>query len=347
MNYYLILLFIFYLVSICYYFKKGKKLDKKKKYYIAIIILLTVFLVLRDPSVGIDTRNYKSIFDFSHRLDFIELFSHERHEIGFKYYTKILSVFNSYYIYLAITAVLSMIGVYYFIKDNSKNYFESFLIFICFNFYGYYFGILRQVLAISILLYAIKYVRKKEVWKFLSAVVIASMFHRTALVFIPVYFVRNVRITNKMVYIWGGLISIFLIFRKFILSMILSFYTPGALDGKAGNGYIMLIFLIGLSLVAFYYRRALYRQSNKNILFVNMIFIATLIQTISTIYGNVYRVTLYYAFAMIPLIPNIIFCIKEKKIQLGLRIAMNVSLIAYFAYMTFKLINYVPYKFVF
>ena len=349
MNYYIILLIVFFLITLSFNYMQPKHFIEKNKYYlIAIMILLTLFLILRDTSVGIDTDNYRNIFDYCRKLDFIELWSFERHEIGFKYYTKILSIFNSYYLYLSITSILSMIGAYFFIKDNSKNYFESLLIFIAFNFYGYYFGILRQVLALSFILYSIKYVKDRKLWKFLLFVFLAFLFHRTALIFIPVYFLYNIKLNKKLLICWGSLISVFLLFKKYILQIALQYLiTPGALDGKAGNGYIMLIFLIGLSLVLYFYQDKLIKQDKNNQIFINMIFVACLIQTISTIYGNAYRLTLYYAFAIIPIIPNTILVIENKKIQIILRVLMILSLSLYFAYMTFKLINYVPYQFIF
>lgn len=349
MNYYFMLLVAFYILTLYSIKKYGfQKVKTSKKYYIMAFLLLILFLILRSDKVGIDNNNYKSIFQYCHDLNFIDVISYERHEIGYKYYNKIISlIYYNFNFFMIITAILSMIGVYYFIKNNSKNYIYSLLIFITFNFYGFFFGIYRQVLAISILLYSLKFVKERQLKKFILTVFIASLFHKTALIFLIVYILPKIKINEILVRIWILLTLLFLITKSLIIQFILGYiYKPAETTGISGGGYKMLLLLFILSLVCYYYQKDLLKQDKNNIIFINMVFVATMIQCLSTVFGNAYRMTLYFSLAMIIIIPNILEIMKPKELKRFAVVLMFICLTMYYYYTTTNLINYVPYEFI-
>ena len=348
MNYYFILLLLFFLITVFWLiFEEKGKVKQNKKYCLIIFLLLLLFLLLRSDKVGIDNYNYKKIFEYCHRLNFIELFSYGRHEIGYKFYNRIISlIYYDFNFFMMVTSIVSMIGVYFFIRDNSKNYIYSFLIFMTFNFYGFFFGIFRQVIAISILLYGIKFIKERKIFPFLISVFLATLFHKTAFIFILAYPLYNIKINKTILIAWICMISLFLIFKNNIINIILNYiYKPADVIGQGGGGYKMLIMLFVLSCVCYYMQDKLLKQDKSNRLFINMIFLATIIQCLSTVFGNAYRVTLYFSFAMIIVIPNIIEVIKKREIKNILTILMIISLSVYYYYMTSNLINYVQYSF--
>lgn len=347
MNYYVILLLLVFIITTVICYIKDKNFIKENSKYLFIIIgILTLFLLLRSTKVGIDTKNYENIFNYCREKNIIELLTYERHEIGYKYYTKFISLFTNYHLFLCITSVITMIGIYFFIKENSKNYFLSLLLFITFNFYGYYFGILRQSIAISILLCGYKYVFEKKIWKFLSFVLLATLFHKTAIIFIILYFIKYIHIDKRKVIIWIVIIAMFFISRQFILNFIINYvYKPADLTFYSGSGYKMLILLIGLGICCYFFQDRLLKQNKKNQILIDMIYIASIIQTLSTIFGNTYRVTLYFSYAILPLVPNVIETIENKKIKMVIVVCMIIVLTLYFYYMTSNLIDYVKYEF--
>ncbi len=87
---------------------------------------------------------------------FFDVFLYDRYEVGYKYLCKIFSlIWNNYQFFQSSISIFQMIAVYYFIKNNSKNYAISTFIFITFETYVFLFGILRQATALAILLFAI------------------------------------------------------------------------------------------------------------------------------------------------------------------------------------------------
>jgi len=347
MNYYVILLLLVFVITTVICAIKDKNFIKENSKYLFIIIgILTLFLLLRSTKVGIDTKNYENIFNYCREKNIIELLTYERHEIGYKYYTKFISLFTNYHLFLCITSVITMMGIYFFIKENSKNYFLSILLFITFNFYGYYFGILRQSIAISILLCGYKYVFEKKIWKFLLFVLLATLFHKTAFIFIILYFIKYVHIDKRKLLIWIGIIVMSFISRQFILNFIINYvYKPADLTFYSGSGYKMLILLIGLGICCYFFQDRLLKQDKNNQLLINMIFVGGIMQTLSTMFSNTYRVTLYFTYAMIPLIPNMIETIKNKKIKNCIILCMIALLSIYFYFMTTNLVDYIEYQF--
>ena len=63
-NFYFILLILVFVVTIILYYKFDITFIKKNiKYLLLIWGILVLFLILSDPSVGVDTKNYQEIFE--------------------------------------------------------------------------------------------------------------------------------------------------------------------------------------------------------------------------------------------------------------------------------------------
>ena len=195
--------------------RKIEKIDTKtnRNYLFFIWLLLTCFLGFRDNNIGLDMKNYEDFFHLASNSSFSYLFTNAHFELGFKLYTKFVSLFTTNYsIFIFITSFLSMIGIYDFIKENSKNYFASIYLFITFNYFIYYFCTLRQVLAISILLLSMRFIKSKDFKKFIFLVLLASLFHKTAIIFGIVYFIPYIKLTKKKInYFYIGSLILFLL----------------------------------------------------------------------------------------------------------------------------------------
>lgn len=350
MNCYMILLILVIILTII--FNKIKWFDhlkQSKKYINIIFVILALFLAMRGTRVGVDLDNYEEIFGFCHDKSFAELLTFERHEVGFKYYNKIISlIFNNYSFYLAITAIVSIAGVYYYIKTNSKNYIYSIFIFITFNYYAFLFGLLRQAIAISILMFSIKYIKERKLIKFLLLVILASLFHKTALIFLPLYFISKLKINKKILIIWLVLILLLLVFGRYIVDFIFAYiYQPSRLEEAQGQGISMLLLLTGISLFTFYKQKELLEQDKYNQIHINSLFIATLIQCIAISFSLAHRTVMYYMISLMILIPNIIETYKDKEFKLCITSMMYIALTLYYFYMTANLIEYRPYSTIF
>lgn len=121
-------------------------------------------------------------------------------------------------------AVYSFFICYLFtkgIKNYSDNYWMSMVLYILtMNYYGSYNGII-QWMASGILFLGYRYLVKKELKKYLITILIATMFHSTALLGIPLYFVVNRKFKTKS--------NVVLVFIFILATIFLSSYLDNVL----------------------------------------------------------------------------------------------------------------------
>ena len=123
----------------------------------------------------------------------------------------------------------------------------GFLIF--FVFYGFIIevNLLRNVRAILIFLYSIKWIKNKKFCKYFFSMIVASLFHTSALFYIPLYFVLGKTIKKRTVLlliIVGNIICICKIQWLKSILLIAANFIPGAL-GQMLKGYLNSDFYSG------------------------------------------------------------------------------------------------------
>ena len=106
-------------------------------------------------------------------------------KLAINIFCKLISmIWSNYQFFLCIVSIIEMIGFYYFIKNYSKNYIFSLFIFVTFDTYIFTFGILRQAISLSLLLLSVKFLKENKLLKYIMLVIFASLFHKTALIFL-------------------------------------------------------------------------------------------------------------------------------------------------------------------
>jgi len=215
--------------------------DRKK---LVTILTLQLFLILalRDPTLGVDLPNYSGGYNYISSLGFTDMLSRlnflSTAELVYPYeYESGYVVLNwllgkagiSFHAFLVLHAAFCMTSFGVFIYRYSRLPWLSFSMLIAFSYFEYSFGILRQLLAISILLWAVPFIEKRRrLLPFLLLVLLAFTVHRTAIVFLVLYLARYVKVT-RIVYLvnaalWVVLIAVspfvFNVFVKRVLAIL-------------------------------------------------------------------------------------------------------------------------------
>lgn len=111
-------------------------------------------------------------------------------ESGYIFLNKIVARFTKDYVWaIFCSSILTYTILIIAICNNSKYFWQSVM---CIFLSGYFLDsttMLRQIIAISIYMYAIKYIYKREFVHYLICLLIASLFHRSCLILIPMYFI--------------------------------------------------------------------------------------------------------------------------------------------------------------
>ncbi|VTU07114.1 Uncharacterised protein [Actinobacillus indolicus] len=163
---------------------------ENKKVYKDVLYTLSFFIVWLVGAfrynVGTDYPNYVYIFENIDEYEFGKL-------------EPLYYLLNQLILYLNLDAqwlffVTSFI-ITFFVYKVGKNYHRGwFVVFFILLFYFQSFNIVRQIVAMSIMLYGIHSLIHSSNWKFLICILFAAGFHYSAFIFLPLFIFRKVRI---------------------------------------------------------------------------------------------------------------------------------------------------------
>lgn len=209
----LLYLLIFFIPVIAYFYKKksirGNKGLEQSVWFLAVFILfLCVFVGISDMLGGYDRYIYGELFDET--ADNIRnggglmssyIFIEYPKELGFDFLNVLISfVTANRYIFILILTVIIYTLTFISFKRYMTNYPFAMILFMALIFF-FTFTYLRQMLAVCISWLAIKYVIDRKLWKFILIVIISFLFHNSAIILLPIYFlpVRKFRINNILI----------------------------------------------------------------------------------------------------------------------------------------------------
>ncbi|MBY5947414.1 EpsG family protein [Photobacterium rosenbergii] len=147
----------------------------------------------------------------------------------------ILNEFSiSVFAFFALTTVMLTI-------TSAKRYLGKYLgvFFVCYLFYGYFhnFSIIRQGISAAIFIYSVRFIHGKKAFHYLISIFVASLFHASSLILLPVYFVVNkVEPNQKKVLIF--IVISFLFVMTPLLSSLNSVIPFLSLFGEKVNMYL-------------------------------------------------------------------------------------------------------------
>lgn len=286
--YFIFIIFVYLSLS----FKDKKKINIKPNMinYIGLI-LIVLFSVFR-YDVGADYPSYYMSVNnpiFSEDFEFLSL---------------LIVQVARYFNYPPLLFILfGLITYYCFFKtmvSYSQNLLLSVLIYLSF-FYFTDLSIIRQATAVSITFYGFKYIKDKKLIKYILTCIFAFLFHESALIAIPIYFIFNYLsfkitiILSLGIYLSFSIIGLLLNYYDYFYSYIL---IKDVLD-KSGN-IIKYIFLI-IFVLMFLYDRISSKNKNRDSYYSVIIFG---LLSFLLLGGHVgYRVGEYFLIYFILLIP--------------------------------------------
>ncbi|MCM1508605.1 MAG: EpsG family protein [Ruminococcus flavefaciens] len=213
----------------------------------------------------------------------------------------------------AISAIIFLGNVFYRIfRDSPKIYLSIFLL-VGTTYYFIFFNTMRQLIGCSVLLLSLKYARERNFVKFLLVVAVATCFHSSCAVFVLFYFISNVKISPKAVFMIIVCVAVFgRILGNILVNIIMStkyaIYIGSRFD-TSEQGYIVLLMNIAILMFAtiFYSDDKKYRQ------YYNLQFIAVCIALLNGEVALISRTRWMFGLPVIILIPLTINNIKDAK----------------------------------
>jgi len=313
--------------------------------------ILILFAGLRANIVGTDTNNYISMF-LSKNNQEQSIFEIEGNiEIGYLFLQQIAYFVSSkYWSILTLIAIVSVIPTYYVVRELTQNVIISIFVYITLGIYLLFFNAGRQGISVAISTVGLLYILDRSLVKYLLCLFIASLFHKTALIMIPFYFIIILPFSTKRVLLF----LVIGFFSFYFLSTILSSISPDVEsrygvyeDRGATGGFLLAAFFIIVALLFVGFRNEI---SEENLylydIYLNLAIFTGIIYLVVILTGsdvNFIRITNYFAigYALIwPIIFEDVRYFKSNSVKFGFVI---IHLLFFAVYLS-KMSNLVPYE---
>lgn len=329
--------------------KTGRAVRTNSFFLILSMALIYLIMILKLPAVG-DYRQYALNFLYSiykpmdRYLDIMK-------EPAFYVLTKLLTNYtlNTFW-YFAITSAVICISTGIFINRYGDNKKYAIYFYFTIGLFAFTMAGLRQSLAMSICLFAHEAIRKRKLLRFLILVGLAFLFHKSAIFFLPAYFLAKIKwkpmnlLAMTAVY---GLISFsFNALYNYIRDWL--DYNYGIED--TGNGGIFLTILLIISVLAILYKNKLLLKDPNNLMFINLHFGVIALWLFRMFTRTVERPAFYYMYSTIILLDKILELQAENETEATNQKILIVSSLFLFAlffiYRTARDRNLIPYIFI-
>lgn len=336
------------------------KISKKKQEKIAGIFFIIFILLsaMRKYTVGADTRQFWDIFRYI-GLNYNNAFT-VRTEKGFNILCLILlHITKNPQILLIITSLFVNIIIYRFICKNSNNILLSTLMYFTLNYYFAFICLMRQGIAIALVLIGYEFLKDNKFLRFGIFVILASLFHSSALVMLLLIILKKYNKNNNLIIftLIGSLLGFVL--APALLNIAIKF---GDLAKYVDSKYIASSYvsagLYTLTNFAFLLFGTLVPDNKKlkkyykkdNIHMINswIIAIASIVSAVSIKISIFNRLFLYFNFFNIIWVPNSLELVENKNNKIIFKYIIILCTIIYVCAIT-KMGWYgvVPYEFFF
>lgn len=308
---------------------KNKNEKKRKRYCFIIGILLFLVAAIRGISVGSDVGQYRRIFELCKQLSWGDLFSRYINEPGFYILCKSVGLItNDFQILLAIVGAIYAVAISVFIFKNSYNCMISFLMLIPFQFYSFSLSGLRQTVALSVVLAGFSYVKQRKLVKYLISILIAFVFHNTAILGVFIFFLYQVNPTKRVRVFFFFMVLVFFWFKRQIIEFGLSLsekYTYlGVSSSGVGTAATLILYVAILALYVMF-------GENKNIpagekSYETIMMAGILFQILVPYQPTIFRLAMYFQMFNVLAVPVIVssksLTIESRRIAISLFILL-------------------------
>ena len=310
-------------------------------------------MAFRASNIGNDTVIYISIFDRIDSFSFKEILSSTFMmdgrmdlEKGFLLFNKVVSLFTSSSVmYLTITSTIIILSVAIFFQRYSESSVLSLYLYTTIGVYFFMITGMRQALSMSICLFGVKYAEKRKLLRFLLIVFLAASFHKSAIVFLMVYWLVNLKLSKKNIWIWLATTVVSVVFLTKIQDFVNELLGYSYSIEETGNGYLFLAIMIVLLVLSLLQYKKTIEEKPETIVLFNMQFVCFIFWILRLFTRSMERPSYYFIFGVLAVIPTVINRFESKSKFIIIYAATVLFAILYFHRLNGNII-FVPYEFV-
>lgn len=222
--------------------------EQNRLFLVMCLGYLTVLACFRGMNVGNDTRSYYNLFLFYTGQGTVQNISSaglrwmSNIEIGYRLLNKYFgTIWRNYQAFISAIAIVSYLVLGRFVKKYSSNVALS-VILMFLMFYSSYMNLLRQIIALSIVLLAFDALNAKKTFRFIISVLVATiLFHHSAIICLLLLPMSKSKCSKKLAYFSVDMAALVVAFGR--IPAIISFLniTTGYTDVAAGSSIVFSI----------------------------------------------------------------------------------------------------------
>lgn len=296
--------------GVCGYMDNRNTRYKLFVFLTALILILVAGLRYR---VGTDYMNYALGYENIKRTVWASIKAFD--EPGYKIVTILASKIYDDYAVMFFTLSLFTIGINIkVIAKYSDDFFFAIMLYVLIGAWHGSFNAVRQYAAGAILFAGHRYIFERKFWKFLLVVFVAFLFHRTAIVFLPIYFLARDSINTKSIVLI--LIStVVMTYGMDYVFQIMSYFkgtdqTAYAYMTTAVNPFRILVAFAPVFLVFFVPND--FRNNPENAFYFNMLIINAAFMLVTSSSAYLARVGIYTDIYATIAFPKLIKAFNRK-----------------------------------
>ena len=302
---------------------------QRKRFVAFIVFILAMQSGLRNWAVGSDTYQYNFLWRQAQRTSWEntldKLYTFSGKDPFYLFFQKVIQIFTlDYQVYLMIVGFFFMIPFGHFIYKNTTNIRHIAIAFIIYM--GYFYGFysitgIRQTLATAVLFISYEHLVKRNIWRFILLVLIGSLFHISALVFLPLYAIVRL---NKPKLIFGLSIITFPVVMYFKNYLALFFVTILGVEDrfgvyaeqyKTGGSLILTAFQIMLGVIGLILMKKATKENYRVVVMYNVFALALFFLPLQWVNPSAGRVAQYFALIIMVWIPFLLDASSSSSIH--------------------------------
>ena len=328
-----------------------RAISGKKIYIVLVTIILVTIAGLRSTRVGADTEMYRKLYGFIAGTDSLRngYLLRSGVEIGYYILEFVVSRFFPFQIFLFITAAISIIPIMIVIYRYSRNMLLSLFFYITYGYFSFAMGGIRQACAIGICMIAFAFSREKKLIPFIITVAIATLFHISAVLFLPVYWLNSIQKKKTILFAYIAVLGLAFLLKNQIFTFLNLFSRQAFMAATDQGGtrlFATMIFAVAIGW--FYYNRFFSQNmefSDTNWELLLMFSISTIMWPIASVNAELNRMYYYYHIFIFLYLPNLMKSLKRSERMLIGMIFIAISCYYLQAYIINGELHYAPYYF--
>lgn len=333
------------------------------KYIVVAAILMFCVLGLRDAySIGNDSSSSylqqfqrmedKKWSDLGGPFDWVqdleEQTGREDKNAGLGYLMKLVCDWTDgdYQSFIVLISFFVILANAHLVRKYSPDPLQSILYFFGLLYFTFHFNALKQSMAMVFVLYSFDAVFDRKLIKFLILMVCASIFHYPALVFIPAYWIGNMRLGRSYLILLAIIMIVVYLYRDNIVGWMKDAYYGDESGHTVVNNTRFLMNKVIVMLIIIAAALVLRPPNPSDRLYctlLSLMGVATVIQTFAG-YGNIFErlADYYFQFAFV-FIPMVFEDVKLQRQYLSPRMQAMVRRVAPYVFCAFAIWRFLDY----